>query len=152
MDRPRHEKLAREIREAGARIKFITDGDVAGAVESARENTGIDLLMGIGGTPEGIIAACAMKCLGGVIQGRLMPRDDAEREKAIAAGHDLSRVLTTNDLVTGDDVFFAATGITDGELLRGVRFGPRGMTSHSLVMRGKSHTIRLIESEHPLEA
>jgi fructose-1,6-bisphosphatase II len=152
LDRPRHEKLAREIREAGARIKFITDGDVAGAVESARENTGIDLLMGIGGTPEGIIAACAMKCLGGVIQGRLMPRDDAEREKAIAAGHDLSRVLTTNDLVTGDDVFFAATGITDGELLRGVRFGPRGMTSHSLVMRGKSHTIRLIESEHPLEA
>jgi len=152
LDRPRHEKLAREIREAGARIKFITDGDVAGAVESARENTGIDLLMGIGGTPEGIIAACAMKCLGGVIQGRLMPRDDAEREKAIAAGHDLSRVLTTNDLVTGDDVFFAATGITDGELLRGVRFGPRGRTSHSLVMRGKSHTIRLIESEHPLEA
>jgi fructose-1,6-bisphosphatase II len=152
LDRPRHEKLAREIREAGARIKFITDGDVAGAVEAARENTGIDLLMGIGGTPEGIIAACAMKCLGGVIQGRLMPRDDAEREKAIAAGHDLSRVLTTNDLVTGDDVFFAATGITDGELLRGVRFGPRGMTSHSLVMRGKSHTIRLIESEHPLEA
>ena len=152
LDRPRHEKLAREIREAGARIKFITDGDVAGAVESARENTGIDLLMGIGGTPEGIIAACAMKCLGGVIQGRLMPRDEAEREKAIAAGHDLSRVLSTNDLVTGDDVFFAATGITDGELLRGVRFGPRGMTSHSLVMRGKSHTIRLIESEHPLEA
>ncbi|CAB4667128.1 unannotated protein [freshwater metagenome] len=152
LDRPRHEKLAREIREAGARIKFITDGDVAGAVESARENTGIDLLMGIGGTPEGIIAACAMKCLGGVIQGRLMPRDEAEREKAIAAGHDLSRVLSTNDLVTGDDVFFAATGITDGELLRGVRFGPRGMTSHSLVMRGKSHTIRLIQSEHPLEA
>ena len=152
LDRPRHEKLAREILEAGARIKFITDGDVAGAVESARENTGIDLLMGIGGTPEGIIAACAMKCLGGVIQGRLMPRDDAEREKAIAAGHDLSRVLSTNDLVTGDDVFFAATGITDGELLRGVRFGPRGMTSHSLVMRGKSHTIRLIQSEHPLEA
>ena len=152
LDRPRHEKLAKEIREAGARIKFITDGDVASAVEAARENTGIDLLMGIGGTPEGIIAACAMKCLGGVIQGRLMPRDDAEREKAIAAGHDLSRVLSTNDLVTGDDVLFAATGITDGELLRGVRFGPRGMTSHSLVMRGKSHTIRLIQSEHPLEA
>jgi len=152
LDRPRHEKLAKEIREAGARIKFITDGDVASAVEAARENTGIDLLMGIGGTPEGIIAACAMKCLGGVIQGRLMPRDDAEREQAIAAGHDLSRVLSTNDLVTGDDVFFAATGITDGELLRGVRFGPRGMTSHSLVMRGKSHTIRLIQSEHPLEA
>ena len=152
LDRPRHEKLAKEIREAGARIKFITDGDVASAVEAARENTGIDLLMGIGGTPEGIIAACAMKCLGGVIQGRLMPRDDAEREKAIAAGHDLSRVLSTTDLVTGADVFFAATGLTDGELLRGVRFGPRGMTSHSLVMRGKSHTIRLIQSEHPLEA
>ena len=151
LDRPRHEKLAEEIREAGARIKYITDGDVAGAVMAAREDTGIDLLMGIGGTPEGIIAACAMKCLGGVIQGRLYPRNDDERQKAIQAGHDLDRVLTTNDLVDGDDVFFAATGITDGELLRGVRYSGRGMTSNSIVMRGRSRTIRLISSEHPLE-
>jgi fructose-1,6-bisphosphatase II len=151
LDRPRHEKLAQEVREAGARIKYITDGDVAGAVMAAREDTGIDLLMGIGGTPEGIIAACAMKCLGGVIQGRLHPRDDDERQKAIQAGHDLDRVLTTNDLVSGEDVFFAATGITDGELLRGVRYSGRGMTSHSIVMRGRSRTIRLISSEHPLE-
>lgn len=151
LDRPRHEKLAQEIRDAGARIKYITDGDVAGAVMAAREDTGIDLLMGIGGTPEGIIAACAMKCLGGVIQGRLYPRDDDERQKAIQAGHDLDRVLTTNDLVSGDDVFFAATGITDGELLRGVRYSGRGMTSNSIVMRGRSRTIRLISSEHPVE-
>jgi len=151
LDRPRHEKLAQEIREAGARIKYITDGDVAGAVMAAREDTGIDLLMGIGGTPEGIIAACAMKCLGGVIQGRLYPRNDDERQKAIQAGHDLDRVLTTNDLVGGDDVFFAATGITDGELLRGVRYSGRGMTSNSIVMRGRSRTIRLISSEHPPE-
>jgi fructose-1,6-bisphosphatase II len=146
LDRPRHEKLAQEIRDAGARIKYITDGDVAGAVMAAREDTGIDLLMGIGGTPEGIIAACAMKCLGGVIQGRLHPRDDDERQRAIQAGHDLDRILTTNDLV-----FFAATGITDGELLRGVRYSGRGMTSNSIVMRGRSRTIRLISSEHPPE-
>jgi fructose-1,6-bisphosphatase II len=151
LDRPRHEKLAQEIRDAGARIKYITDGDVAGAVMAAREDTGIDLLMGIGGTPEGIIAACAMKCLGGVIQGRLHPRDDDERQRAIQAGHDLDRILTTNDLVSGEDVFFAATGITDGELLRGVRYSGRGMTSNSIVMRGRSRTIRLISSEHPPE-
>jgi fructose-1,6-bisphosphatase II len=151
LDRPRHEKLAQEIRDAGARIKYITDGDVAGAVMAAREDTGIDLLMGIGGTPEGIIAACAMKCLGGVIQGRLHPRDDDERQRAIQAGHDLDRILTTNDLVSGEDVFFAATGITDGELLRGVRYSGRGMTSNSIVMRGRSRTIRLIASEHPPE-
>jgi fructose-1,6-bisphosphatase II len=151
LDRPRHEQLAQEIREAGARIKYITDGDVAGAVMAARDDTGIDLLMGIGGTPEGIIAACAMKCLGGVIQARLYPRNDEERQKAIQAGHDLDRVLSTNDLVKGDDVFFAATGITDGELLRGVRYSGRGMTSNSIVMRGRSRTIRLISSEHPPE-
>lgn len=151
LDRPRHEKLAQEIRNAGARIKYITDGDVAGAVMAARDDTGIDLLMGIGGTPEGIIAACAMKCLGGVIQARLYPRDDEERQRAIQAGHDLDRVLSTNDLVKGDDVFFAATGITDGELLRGVRYTGHGMTSNSIVMRGISRTIRLISSEHPLE-
>ena len=107
--------------------------------------------MGIGGTPEGIIAACAMKCLGGVIQGRLKPRSEEERERAQAANLDLNQVLTTNDLVSGDDVFFAATGITDGELLKGVRFAPKGITSNSIVMRSRSQTIRLIESEHPVE-
>lgn len=151
LDRPRHERLAQEIRDAGARIKYITDGDVAGAVMAAREGTGVDLLMGIGGTPEGIIAACAMKCLGGVIQGRLYPRDDDERQKAIQAGHDLDRVLTTNELVTGEEVFFAATGITDGELLKGVRYTGVRMTSNSIVMRGRSRTIRLIDSEHPVD-
>ena len=151
LDRPRHDELVRDIREAGARIKFITDGDVAGAVMAARAGTGIDLLMGIGGTPEGIIAACAMKCLGGVIQGRLKPRSEEERERAQAANLDLDQVLTTNDLVSGNDVFFAATGITDGELLKGVRFAPKGITSNSIVMRSRSQTIRLIESEHPAE-
>lgn len=151
LDRPRHDDLVRDIREAGARIKFITDGDVAGAVMAARAGTGIDLLMGIGGTPEGIIAACAMKCLGGVIQGRLKPRSEEERGRAQAANLDLNQVLTTNDLVSGDDVFFAATGITDGELLKGVRFAPKGITSNSIVMRSRSQTIRLIESEHPAE-
>lgn len=151
LDRPRHDDLVRDIREAGARIKFITDGDVAGAVMAARAGTGIDLLMGIGGTPEGIIAACAMKCIGGVIQGRLKPRSEEERERAQAANLDLDQVLTTNDLVSGNDVFFAATGITDGELLQGVRFTPQGITSNSIVMRSRSQTIRLIESEHPAE-
>lgn len=150
LDRPRHDQLVADIREAGARIKFITDGDVAGAVEAARENTGIDALMGIGGTPEGIIAACAMKCLGGTIQGILHPRDEKERESALAHGMDLTKVLTTNDLVSGNDVFFAATGITDGELLQGVRYTERCIKSNSLVMRSKSKTIRVIESEHPL--
>jgi fructose-1,6-bisphosphatase II len=150
LDRPRHEGIVKEIREAGARIKFITDGDVAGAIMAAREGTGIDLMLGIGGTPEGIIAACAIKSLGGVLQGKLWPKDDAERQKAIDAGHDLSRVLTTDDLVASDDVFFAATGITDGELAEGVRYG-KGITStHSLVMRSRSGTIRRIHSEHKL--
>lgn len=151
LDRPRHDQLVKEIRETGARIKFITDGDVAGAVEAARDETGIDALMGIGGTPEGIIAACAMKCLGGVIQAILHPRDKAEREKAIANGMDLEKVLTTNDLVSGENVFFAATGITDGELLKGIRFTNRYIQSSSLVMRSRSKTIRFISSEHPLQ-
>jgi fructose-1,6-bisphosphatase II len=150
LDRPRHDQLVREVREAGARIKFITDGDVAGAIMAARAGTGVDLLAGIGGTPEGIIAACAMTCLGGTIQGRLMPRDDAERRKALDAGHDLNRVLTTSDLVTGDNVFFCATGITDGELMEGVRYTPHGPTTHSIVMRSKSGTIREVRSEHRL--
>jgi fructose-1,6-bisphosphatase II len=123
---------------------------VAGAIMAAREGTGIDLMLGIGGTPEGIIAACALKCLSGVILGKLAPRDDAERRKALDAGHDLNRVLTTDDLVSSDDVFFAATGITDGELLDGVRYKPGGATTHSLVMRSRSGTIRSIRSEHAL--
>jgi fructose-1,6-bisphosphatase II len=151
LDRPRHERLVDEIRATGARIKFITDGDVAGAIMAARPDTGIDLLLGIGGTPEGIIAACAMKSLGGVIQGRLWPTDDEERQKAVDAGHDLQRVLTTDDLVSADDCFFVATGITDGELLRGVRYAHGGATTHSLVMRSRSGTIRTITSEHRFE-
>jgi fructose-1,6-bisphosphatase II len=150
LDRPRHERLVEDVRSTGARIKFITDGDVAGAIMAAREGTGVDLLMGVGGTPEGVIAACAIKCLGGVLQGKLWPRDGAEREKAIAAGHDLDRVLTTEDLVSSENVFFVATGITDGELLRGVRFRSGGATTHSIVMRSKSGTVRLIESHHRL--
>ncbi|MBH5336767.1 class II fructose-bisphosphatase [Streptomyces pactum] len=150
LDRPRHEKIVKEIRETGARIKFISDGDVAGAIMAAREGTGVDLLMGIGGTPEGIIAACAIKCLGGTIQTRLWPKDDAERERALDAGHDLDRVLSTDDLVRGDNVFFVATGITDGDLLRGVRYRAETATTQSLVMRSKSGTIRQIDSTHRL--
>jgi len=150
LDRPRHEQLISDIRAAGARIKLITDGDVAGAIMAARDGTGVDLLLGIGGTPEGIIAACALKCLGGVILGKLAPRDEAERRRALDAGHDLDRVLTTDDLVTSDDVFFAATGITDGELVDGVRYLRGHATTHSMVMRSRSGTIRSIKSEHQL--
>ena len=150
LDRPRHADLIADVRAAGARIKLITDGDVAGAIMAASEGTGIDLLLGIGGTPEGIIAACAVKCLGGVIQGKLTPRDDAERDRALAAGHDLDRVLLTDDLVASDDAFFAATGITDGELMAGVRYRAGGASTHSLVMRARSGTIRTIRSEHQL--
>jgi fructose-1,6-bisphosphatase II len=150
LDRPRHERLIAEVRAAGARIKLITDGDVAGSIMAAREGTGVDLLLGVGGTPEGIITACAIKCLGGVIQARLAPRDEAERDKALAAGHDLGHVLTTDDLVTSEDAFFAATGITDGELMAGVRFRAGGAATHSLVMRARSGTIRNIHSEHQL--
>lgn len=150
LDRPRHEQLAHEIRETGARIKFISDGDVAGAIEAAQEDTGVDLLLGVGGTPEGIIAACALKCLGGAIQGRLWPKDEAERASAEAAGHDVDKVLTGDDLVRGDNVFFVATGITDGELLRGVRYRPETAATSSLVMRSKSGTNRRIESTHKL--
>ncbi len=150
LDRPRHDELVKEVRSTGARIKFISDGDVAGAIMAAREGTGVDLLMGIGGTPEGIISACAIKCLGGGLQTRLAPKDDDERRKALDAGHDLDRVLTADDLVTSDNVFFVATGITDGELVRGVRYRGGGATTHSLVMRSKSGTIRSIKSEHRL--
>jgi len=150
LDRPRHSELIEQVRATGARIRLISDGDVAGAIIAARPDTGVDLLLGVGGTPEGIIAACAIKCLGGTIQGRLWPRDDAERAKALEAGHDLDRVLHTDDLVRSDNVFFVATRITDGELLRGVRYRAGGATTHSLVMRSKSGTIRVIESHHRL--
>jgi fructose-1,6-bisphosphatase II len=150
LDRPRHQEIVDQIRATGARIKFISDGDVAGAIMAARPDTGIDLLLGVGGTPEGIISACAMKCLDGVIQGRLWPKDDEERQKAVDAGHDLDRVLSTDDLVNGDDVFFVATGITDGELMKGVRYRAGGCSTHSLVMRSRSGTIRSIASEHKL--
>ena len=150
LDRPRHKKLVQEVREAGARIRFITDGDVAGAISAARPGTGVDLLLGIGGTPEGIIAAAALRCMGGVMQAKLWPQDDDERQKAIGAGHDLDRVLTTEDLVSGEDIFFCATGITDGELLRGVRYYADSLQTESIVMRSKSGTIRLVDSLHQL--
>ncbi|WP_067606942.1 class II fructose-bisphosphatase [Nocardiopsis listeri] len=150
LDRPRHKQLVQDVRDAGARIKFISDGDVAGAIMAARPGTGVDLMLGIGGTPEGIITACAMKCLGGVIQGRLWPKDDEERQKAIDAGHDLDGVLRTNDLVSSDDVFFAATGITEGEMVDGVRYESTGVITDSLVMRGRSGTVRQVRSEHRL--
>jgi fructose-1,6-bisphosphatase II len=148
LDRPRHEDIIRECREAGARIRLIPDGDVAGAISVAWPESGSDILFGIGGTPEGVIGACALKCLGGAIYGRLWPRDGDERKAALDAGYDLDRVLTTEDLVQGDDVFFAATGITDGDLLRGVRYWGNGARTQSLVMRSKSGTIRTIESTH----
>ena len=148
LDRPRHDELLKELRAAGARIRLIRDGDVAAAIETARPDTGIDILMGIGGTPEGVVTAAAMRALGGVIQGQLHPRSDGERESAKNAGYDLSKVYTTNDLVSSDDVFFSATGITDGELLKGVRHTAFGAVSHSLVIRGRSKTVRIIETEH----
>jgi fructose-1,6-bisphosphatase II len=148
LDRDRHGHIIRECREAGARIRLIPDGDVAGAISTAWPESGADILFGIGGTPEGVIAACALKCLGGVIQGRLWPRNDDERQKAIEMGYDLDKVLTLDDLVSGEDVFFSATGITDGELLRGVRFRGDGANTQSLVMRSKSGTIRKIDATH----
>jgi fructose-1,6-bisphosphatase II len=151
LDRPRHEDLVREVRQTGARIRFISDGDIAGAISAASEQSDVDVLVGVGGTPEGITAACALKCMGGAMQAKLWPRDDAEREKAIAAGHDLDRVLTTDDLVTGDNCFFVATGVTTGDLLKGVRYRSGGAYTQSIVMRSKSGTIRVIDSYHRLE-
>jgi fructose-1,6-bisphosphatase II len=148
LDRPRHEKLIADIRRAGARIRLITDGDVAGALMTAWPDSGVDLLMGIGGTPEGVISACALKAMGGEIQGKLYPRNEAEAEKARAAGFNLDQVLTTDDLVRSDNVFFAATGITDGELLDGVKYYGDGARTHSLVMRAKSGTVREIVARH----
>ena len=148
LDRERHAALIRECREAGARIRLIPDGDVIGALATGWPDSGYDILFGIGGTPEGVIAACALKALGGAIQGRLVTRNDEERRAALDLGYDLEQVLSTDDLVGGDDVFFAATAITDGDLLQGVRYRGDGATTESLVMRAKSGTIRRIQATH----
>jgi fructose-1,6-bisphosphatase II len=148
LERDRHNDLVRDVREAGARIVFITDGDVAGAIAAADATSSPDLLLGIGGTPEGVITAAALKCLGGNMQGKLYPRNDEERGQLVDAGFDLDKVLTLDDLVAGNDVFFAATGITDGYLLRGVRYHRDGATTQSLVMRSRSGTIRRVEARH----
>ncbi len=153
LDRPRHEKLIGEIREAGGRIRCIQDGDVAGAISTGWPEAGADILFGIGGTPEGVISAAALKCMGGEIQARLAPQKEGEREAIIEAGReaDLDRVLTTDDLVKGNNCFFAATGVTDGELLRGVHYDRQGATTQSLVMRSKSGTVRNVSARHSLE-
>jgi fructose-1,6-bisphosphatase II len=148
LDRPRHADLVQRVLATGARIKFMLDGDVAGAIMAADEHSSVDLLVGIGGTPEGVIAACAMKCLDGAIFGKLYPRNEEERQAALDEGYDLEKILTTDDLVAGGDVFFAATGVTDGELLRGVRYGPRRVLTQSLSMRSKSGAVRVIEGRH----
>ncbi|HWJ52736.1 MAG TPA: fructose-bisphosphatase class II family protein, partial [Propionibacteriaceae bacterium] len=151
LDRERHAGLVAEIRAAGARIRFLLDGDVAGAIMAVTPGTGVDLLVGVGGTPEGVLAACALRCLGGEMFGRLIARDDAEKTAILDAGFDLSQNLTTRDLVSGDNVFFAATGVTDGSLLRGVRFEPHRIVTHSLSMRSLSGTVRFIEGRHDPE-
>jgi fructose-1,6-bisphosphatase II len=148
LDRPRHQELIAEIRAAGGRIKIITDGDVAGAVMSATPGTGIDALFGIGGAPEAVVAACALKCIGGEIQCRLWPRNDQEKAYAQEHAIDLKRIYRGDDLVSGDNVFFAATGITDGELLKGVHFFGDGATTESLVLRSRTGTSRRIEATH----
>ena len=148
LDRPRHDALIAEVREAGARIRLIPDGDVAGALGTAWPESGADILFGIGGTPEGVISAAALKCMGGDMQGKLWPRNDAERSAAEAAGYDLDAVLGIDDLVAGDNCFFAATGVTNGDLLRGVGFHSWGISTQSLVMRSRSGTVRLINTRH----
>lgn len=150
LDRPRHEKLIAEIRAAGARIKLITDGDIAGALLTCKLERGADMLMGIGGTPEAVITACAIKAMGGNMQGKLWARNDEERQKALDAGMDFNKVLTIDDLVCSDDVFFAATGITDGDFLKGVRYEGERIYTSSLVMRAKSGTVRYIDAVHSL--
>ncbi len=149
LDRERHHEAMAQVREAGARVRLITDGDVAGAMLAVSDNTPVDLLWGIGGTPEGVISAAAIKCIGGAQLGRLWPRDEEERQAAIDAGYDLDRVLRADDLVRGEDVFFSATGVTDGDVLQGVRYqGDRGATTESLVMRSRSGTVRRVLARH----
>ncbi|MDF1508236.1 class II fructose-bisphosphatase [Robertmurraya sp. DFI.2.37] len=151
LNRPRHAKIIEEIREAGARIKLINDGDVAGAYNTAFKRTGVDILFGSGGAPEGVLAAVALKCLGGELQGRLLPQDDAELERCKKMGIDVNKVLRMDDLVKGDDAIFAATGITDGELLKGVQYNGAYGSTHSIVMRAKSGTVRFVEGRHSLK-
>ena len=151
LDRDRHQRIIKECREAGAMIRLITDGDVMGALETAWPDSGADILFGVGGTPEGVIAACALKSLGGEIQGRLVARDDNEKRQALDAGYDLKQVLTSDDLVAGEDVFFAATGVTEGDILRGVRYQGDKASTETLVMRSKTGTIRRIIATHRLE-
>jgi len=148
LDRPRHADMVAQIRAAGVAIRFLLDGDVAGAIAVGQPGSGVDVLMGIGGTPEAVIAACALRCGGGAMFGRLYPRSEEERAAALDFGHDLDRVLTTTDLVWGDNVFFAATGVTDGALLRGVRFEEDWVTTQSLSMRSRSGAVRVIETRH----
>ncbi len=149
LDRERHHEAMREVREAGARVRLILDGDVSAAMLAVSDNSPVDLLWGIGGTPEGVISAAAIKSIGGQLLGRLWPRNDGERQAAIDAGYDLERVLSADDLVAGDDVFFSATGVTDGDVLQGVRYqGDRGATTESLVMRSRSGTVRRISARH----
>ena len=151
LDRPRHADLISEVRATGARVKLISDGDIFGAIATSWPDAGVDILLGIGGTPEGVTDAAALKCMGGEIQAMLWPQNDAERSAAMAAGYDVDEVLTTDRLVQGDNAFFAATGVTDGELLRGVRFTKQGATTQSLVMRSRSGTVRLVEAHHRLD-
>jgi fructose-1,6-bisphosphatase II len=151
LDRPRHEQLIERIRATGARIKLITDGDVAGGIMPSLPDTGVDMLMGVGGSPEAVLTAAALKCLGGDIQCKLWPRDDKERAQAEKLGLGLDRVLTIDDLVRGNDVFFALTGVTDGELVKGVHYFPHGATTETLVMRSRSGTVRRIEAVHNFE-
>ncbi|PAE19659.1 fructose-bisphosphatase class II [Bacillus sp. 7504-2] len=151
LNRPRHAKIIEEIREAGARIKLINDGDVAGAYNTAFNRTGVDILFGTGGAPEGVLAAVALKCLGGELQGRLLPQDDAELERCKKMGIEVNKVLRMDDLVKGDDAIFAATGITDGELLKGVQYNGAYGSTHSIVMRAKSGTVRFVEGRHSLK-
>ena len=151
LNRPRHEKIIQEIRDAGARIKLINDGDVAGAINTAFDQTGVDILFGSGGAPEGVIAAVGLKCLGGELQGKLLPQNEEEAQRCIDMGIDVNKVLMMDDLVKGDDAIFAATGVTDGELLRGVQLKGGFAESHTLVMRAKSGTVRFVEGRHSLQ-
>jgi fructose-1,6-bisphosphatase II len=149
LDRERHHEAMAQVRDAGARVRLILDGDVSAALLAVSDNTPVDILWGIGGTPEGVITAAAIKCIGGEMKGRLWPRDDEERAAAEQAGYDLSRVLSCDDLVRSEDVFFSATGVTDGDVLQGVRYqGDRGATTESLVMRSRSGTVRRVSARH----
>ena len=151
LDRDRHQQLVADLRDVGAKVFLITDGDVAPAIAAANEDTGVDLLMGVGGTPEGVISAAALKCLGGSMQGKLWPRNAEERQRLLEDGYDLDRVLTTDDLVAGQDIFVAATGVTSGALLQGVRYTEAGAVTDSIVMRSRSGTVRRIEATHAFE-